>query len=268
MRSSASLLPRTSVLSDSGTGTSARCRTARSCACWIQRTGACSSAGRWRSPQAPSGSLAISPPRRYRSGASSSRTGAGRAGKSPRNAFVAAELSRAGIATLLLDLLTSAEELDRGNVFDIALLAERLTAATRWVGKDGQLLGLRIGYFGASTGAAAALIAAADLRAHVSAVVSRGGRPDLAAERLAEVTAPTLLIVGGADEAVLGLNRSAAALLRCPHELAVVPGATHLFEEPGALEGVTELARAWFVRAFRQDGYADAAAASTAAFTS
>jgi putative phosphoribosyl transferase len=194
--------------------------------------------------------------------------GSGSSRKSPRNVRVASELDRAGIATLLLDLLTEDEARDRGNVFDIQLLARRLVAATRWLDTQPDVPALRLGYFGASTGAAAALIGAAELGDRISAVVSRGGRPDLAAERLAEVTAATLLIVGGADDVVLDLNRSAAALLPCPHELAVVPGATHLFEEPGALESVIELARGWFLRAFRPDGYADAAAASTAALTS
>ncbi len=194
--------------------------------------------------------------------------GSGSSRTSPRNVAVASALNRAGIATLLFDLLTPAEETDRRNVFDIPLLAERLVGATRWLRSETSPDGLPIGYFGASTGAAAALVAAAELGAGIAAVVSRGGRPDLAAGRLAEVTAPTLLIVGGADPVVLDLNREAASLLRCPHELAVVPGATHLFQEPGALERVTELARAWFERAFRPDGYTDAAAASSAAFTS
>ena len=194
--------------------------------------------------------------------------GSGSSRNSPRNIRVADVLNRAGIATLLLDLLTSDEESDRRNVFDIPLLAERLVAATRWLDGERQATGLPVGYFGASTGAAAALTAAADLGPRISAVVSRGGRPDLAADRLGDVTAPTLLIVGGSDDVVLDLNRDAAASLRCPHELAVVPGATHLFEEPGALERVTELARAWFENAFRPESYADDDAASSAALTS
>ena len=176
--------------------------------------------------------------------------GSGSSRRSSRNVRVASELQRAGIATLLFDLLTPAEETDRRNVFDVELLASRLVAATRWLDEQSDAAGALLGYFGASTGAAAALIAAAELGPRISAVVSRGGRPDLAADRLGEVVAPTLLIVGGADEAVLDLNRAAAGLLRCPHELAVVPGATHLFEEPGALEQVAELARAWFTAAF------------------
>jgi putative phosphoribosyl transferase len=192
--------------------------------------------------------------------------GSGSSRKSPRNADVANALNRSGIATLLHDLLTSAEGDDRSKVFDISLLAGRLVAATRWLRAEAGAGRLPVGYFGASTGAAAALVAAAELNGEIAAVVSRGGRPDLASDRLSEVTAPTLLVVGGADHVVLDLNQKAAALLRCPHELSVVPGATHLFEEQGALEDVTELARAWFWRAFSPDGYADAAA-STAALT-
>jgi putative phosphoribosyl transferase len=174
--------------------------------------------------------------------------GSGSSRLSPRNRQVAAALNEAGFASLLFDLLTTEEELDRANVFDIALLAERLLAVTAWARDEADLSGLAIGYFGASTGAAAALRAAADLGAEVRAVVSRGGRPDLAAERLERVAAPTLLIVGGADRQVLELNEAAARLLRCEHEIAVVSGATHLFEEPGALERVSELAAEWFSR--------------------
>jgi putative phosphoribosyl transferase len=203
--------------------------------------------------------------------------GGGSSRMSPRNRFVAAELNRAGLATLLFDLLTEDEAADRGNVFDVALLAGRLGAATRWLGTRPETRDLAVGYFGASTGAAAALIAAAELsggaaaeagagagsgaRASggagpagsaaatpqpVRAVVSRGGRPDLAGPYLAAVTAPTLLVVGGADGAVLELNREARERLGGPSELSVVPRATHLFEEPGALETVAELAAAWF----------------------
>ncbi|GAA3947598.1 phosphoribosyltransferase family protein [Actinomadura viridis] len=173
--------------------------------------------------------------------------GSGSSRHSPRNRYVAAELNRAGLATFLFDLLTPEEEYDRGKVFDIGLLARRLVEVTGWVRERPEVRGLRVGYFGASTGAAAALRAAADLPGDVAAVVSRGGRPDLAAPRLEEVTAPTLLIVGGRDDAVLYLNREAQARLHCEHDLAVVPGATHLFEEPGALEAVAALARDWFV---------------------
>ncbi|WP_431964818.1 phosphoribosyltransferase family protein [Actinacidiphila sp. bgisy160] len=172
--------------------------------------------------------------------------GSGSSRHSPRNRFVAAGLNRAGLGTLLFDLLTEAEEMDRANVFDTDLLARRLTDATGWLREQPEARELAIGYFGASTGAAAALWAAAEPGARIAAVVSRGGRPDLAGPRLPEVTAPTLLIVGGHDELVLGLNRDAQARLRCENKLAVVPGATHLFEEPGTLEQVTRLARDWF----------------------
>jgi putative phosphoribosyl transferase len=173
--------------------------------------------------------------------------GSGSSRHSPRNQSVARRLNRAGLATLLLDLLTRDEELDRARVFDIPLLAGRLAAATRWLRADAETARLPAGYFGASTGAAAALWAAAD-DSDVRAVVSRGGRPDLAAGRLPSVQAPTLLIVGGADDVVLGLNRGAAAEMRCLAELVVVPGATHLFEEPGALEQVADQAAGWFLR--------------------
>jgi dienelactone hydrolase len=165
---------------------------------------------------------------------------------------VAGLLNGAGLGTLLLDLLTEGEEADRANVFDIDLLAERLHAAIEWL--RGEPVGgdAAIGLFGASTGAAAALSAAARPHARVAAVVSRGGRPDLAGPRLAEVQVPTLLIVGGQDTEVLGLNRQAQAQLRGPNRLDVVPGATHLFEEPGALERVAELARDWFAEYLRR----------------
>ena len=174
--------------------------------------------------------------------------GSGSSRLSPRNVQVATALNAAGLATLLFDLLTEAEAADRRLVFDIGLLAERLVAATRWAWQDGELGELPGGYFGASTGAAAALGAAAVLGDRIGAVVSRGGRPDLAGAHLPEVTAPTLLIVGGDDATVLGLNEEAAASLRCEHELAVVPGASHLFEEPGALERAAELAIGWFTQ--------------------
>ena len=174
--------------------------------------------------------------------------GSGSSRLSPRNRQVAEALNEAGFATLLFDLLTTEEELDRANVFDIGLLAERLLAVTRWAEGEEELKNLPISYFGASTGAAAALRAAAHPGAEIAAVVSRGGRPDLAAGSLEEVASPTLLIVGGADRQVLELNEQAARLLRCEHEVAIVPGATHLFEEPGALERVAELAAAWFSR--------------------
>lgn len=172
--------------------------------------------------------------------------GSGSSRHSPRNRQVARALNERGLATLLLDLLTVAEEPDRANVFDIELLAERLVAATRWVRTEPQIGQLPVGYFGASTGAGAALWAAAELGEEISAVVSRGGRPDLAAPRLADVRAPTLLIVGGHDEIVVELNRQARDQMTAPCEIAVVPGATHLFEEPGALEEVARLAGEWF----------------------
>ncbi|MEU5065541.1 phosphoribosyltransferase family protein [Streptomyces virginiae] len=171
--------------------------------------------------------------------------GSGSSRRSPRNRAVAADLNRAGLGTLLFDLLTPAEEADRANVFDIEALAGRLTDATAWLRRRARL---PIGYFGASTGAAAALWAASAADADIGAVVSRGGRPDLAGPRLAGVRAPTLLVVGGDDTTVLDLNRRAQRELRCENRLEVVEGATHLFEEPGALEEVAGLARAWFAR--------------------
>ena len=172
--------------------------------------------------------------------------GSGSSRHSPRNRYVAAALNRAKLGTLLFDLLTVDEEVVRSNVFDVALLAERLTAATVWLRAQPYVPALPVGYFGASTGAGAALWAAAEPGADVAAVVSRGGRPDLATGRLHRVAAPTLLIVGGLDDVVLELNRGAQAELRCESHLSVVPGATHLFEEPGALEAVAELAGEWF----------------------
>jgi putative phosphoribosyl transferase len=175
--------------------------------------------------------------------------GSGSSRHSPRNRRVAARLQEAGLATLLADLLTPGEEaLDqrtRELRFDIELLARRLAAATAWVSAEPSLQDLPVGYFGASTGAAAALVAAADEPDSVGAVVSRGGRPDLAGDRLADIAAPTLLIVGGADTAVLELNRRAAARMRGEVAIEVVPGATHLFEEPGALDVVADLAARW-----------------------
>jgi putative phosphoribosyl transferase len=173
--------------------------------------------------------------------------GSGSSRRSPRNRKVAETLNREGLGTLLFDLLIPEEELDRAIVFDIPLLGRRLRDATLWVLQTTRGR-LPIGYFGASTGAAAALWAAADLGEEIGAVVSRGGRPDLAGPRLGRVTAPTLLIVGERDREVLELNRQAQMALRCPNELAIVPGATHLFEEPGALEKVATLAADWFVR--------------------
>lgn len=172
--------------------------------------------------------------------------GSGSSRLSPRNIFVAEVLHRHHLATLLFDLLSDAEAADRRNVFDIELLGTRVEAALDWLAEHGDAAGLRVGLFGASTGAAAALRAAADRPGRVGAVVSRGGRPDLAADRLAQVLAPTLLIVGGHDTEVLQLNRGAMRQLHCEARLEVVPGATHLFEENGALETVSHLAGSWF----------------------
>ncbi|SDZ18266.1 putative phosphoribosyl transferase [Saccharopolyspora shandongensis] len=172
--------------------------------------------------------------------------GSGSSRHSPRNRYVAGKLNRAGLGTLLFDLLAGAEELDRRNVFDIELLASRLVEVARWLHTQPEARHLGVGYFGASTGAAAALWAAAEAPDLVNAVVSRGGRPDLAAERLAEVQAPTLLIVGSRDDAVLELNQQAHALMRGESRMAVVRGATHLFEEEGTLDEAAELARDWF----------------------
>ena len=176
--------------------------------------------------------------------------GSGSSRHSPRNRYVAGVLNDAGLGTLLFDLLTPEEELDRANVFDIGLLARRLAEVTGWLRAQPRAAQAAVGYFGASTGAAAALRAAAEPGAGIAAVVSRGGRPDLARPRLAAVTAPTLLIVGGRDEVVLDLNRRAQAELRCENDLAGVPGATHLFEEPGTLQAAAALARDWFISHF------------------
>jgi putative phosphoribosyl transferase len=178
--------------------------------------------------------------------------GSGSSRHSPRNRFVASVLAEAGFATLLFDLLTPHEDRDYATRFDIALLSERLRGATQWVRAEGATSALPLGYFGASTGAAAALVAAADPATPVAAIVSRGGRPDLAGARaLALVRAPTLLVVGGNDDVVIELNRAAYAHLRCEKDLQIVPGATHLFEEPGTLEAVAAHARDWFTRWLR-----------------
>ena len=172
--------------------------------------------------------------------------GSGSGRFSPRNQFVAASLQAAGIGTLLMDLLEEAEEGDRDKVFDIELLAGRLQSAVDWLRDQTDTQSCRLGYFGASTGAAAALVAAARGPDEVEAIVSRGGRPDLAGDCLPRVKAPTLLIVGGNDDVVITLNQEALALLRCPKQMIVIPGATHLFPEPGALEEVARLAAQWF----------------------
>jgi dienelactone hydrolase len=184
--------------------------------------------------------------------------GSGSGRFSPRNRFVAEVLGRAGLATLLMDLLTRREEADDAHTgrfrFDVGLLAERVAAAGDWLAADPDTAGLNVGCFGASTGGGAALRAAAARPERIAAVVSRGGRPDLAGPALPRVEAPTLLIVGGLDPVVLDLNRDALARLRCEKQLVVVPGATHLFEEHGALERVAELARDWFLEHLTPSG--------------
>jgi putative phosphoribosyl transferase len=180
--------------------------------------------------------------------------GSGSGRHSPRNNRVAAALREVGLATLVLDLLTPAEERDRANVFDIALLASRLSLATDWSLAAPETADLAIGYFGASTGAGAALVAAAAPGSPVAAVVSRGGRPDLAGDALPNVVAPTLLIVGGHDTQVIELNRMAYSRLRAPKELVVVEGASHLFEEPGTLDAVQHHAMRWFLDHMAGDG--------------
>ncbi|MBY8827398.1 dienelactone hydrolase family protein [Hephaestia mangrovi] len=179
--------------------------------------------------------------------------GSGSGRLSPRNTYVAERLRRAGIATLLLDLLTPEEEADRRNVFDIPLLASRLAAAADWTALVRPVRDLPLGYFGASTGAGAALLAASKAGERLRAVVSRGGRPDLAgAAALARVRAATLLIVGSRDLPVIELNQVAARHLVCPHELIIVPGAHHLFEEPGTLDAVVDHATRWFLHHFEE----------------
>jgi len=178
--------------------------------------------------------------------------GSGSSRQSPRNQFVARTLNEAGLATLLFDLLTQKEETvdlhTREHRFNIHLLAERLVHATTWTKQQAQTRDLRMGYFGSSTGAAAALVAAVDVPQDVGAVVSRGGRPDLAGDALPKVQAPTLLIVGGNDDIVIELNQQARDRMRCEVKLEIIPGATHLFEEPGTLEKAAKLASHWFVK--------------------
>jgi putative phosphoribosyl transferase len=175
--------------------------------------------------------------------------GSGSSRHSPRNNYVAGVLRQAGVGTLLMDLLTPEEDRDYSRRFDIGLLTQRLLDAARWAGVQASTRGLSLGFFGASTGAAAALEAAAQLGTNARAVVSRGGRPDLASEQaLLKVSAPTLLLVGGFDGGVIELNQLAFDQLRCEKEMVIVPGATHLFEEPGTLEDVARQAAAWFAR--------------------
>src|SRR5881296_603298 len=178
--------------------------------------------------------------------------GSGSSRHSPRNQFVARTLNDAGLGTLLFDLLTPDEEAidvhTREHRFNIGLLAERLVHATKWAKQQEQTKDFRIGYFGSSTGGGAALVAAAELPNEIGAVVSRGGRPDLAGDALPKVKAPTLLIVGGEDQVVIELNEQARVQMKCECKIEIVPGATHLFEEPGALERVAKLAAEWFLR--------------------
>jgi len=184
--------------------------------------------------------------------------GSGSSRHSPRNQLVARALNSAGLGTLLFDLLTPEEEsvdvYTREHRFDIGLLAERLVYATKWAKQQKQTKDFRIGYFGSSTGGGAALVAAAELPDDIGAVVSRGGRPDLAGDALPKVEAPTLLIVGGDDHVVIELNEQARAQMKCECKIEIVPGATHLFEEPGALEQVAKLASEWFLRHIARNG--------------
>jgi len=177
--------------------------------------------------------------------------GSGSSRRSPRNRYVAGVINRAGLGTLLIDLLTEDEErvdeMTRELRFDIGLLGRRVARVVQWAAERGELSELPVGLFGSSTGAAAALVAAAALPGNVRTVVSRGGRPDLAGRALPKVECATLLVVGALDEVVIGLNEEARARMRCPVELVIVPGATHLFEEPGTLEEVARLAAGWFV---------------------
>jgi putative phosphoribosyl transferase len=183
--------------------------------------------------------------------------GSGSSRHSPRNRFVAERINAEGLGTLLMDLLTVEEEREdevtREWRFDIGLLARRVAQVVEWAGRQKELAGLEVGLFGSSTGAAAALVAAAELPGAVKAVVSRGGRPDLAGGALGLVTCPVLLIVGGYDEVVIDLNEQARAAMRCETEMVIVPGATHLFEEPGALEQVADLAAGWLGRRLRAE---------------
>jgi putative phosphoribosyl transferase len=177
--------------------------------------------------------------------------GSGSSRLSPRNTYVAEKLQERGIATLLFDLLTEEEAGDRRNVFHVSLLASRLEEALVWSLEDPDTAAMPVGLFGASTGSAAALVTAAQNPGEIAAIVSRGGRPDMAGEALAQIRAPTLLIVGGADTVVLELNEDAYSALSCTKHLHVVPGATHLFEEPGALDKVVEAAGDWFAQHLR-----------------
>lgn len=177
--------------------------------------------------------------------------GSGSSRKSPRNVYVAELLQQDGFATLLFDLLTEEEDLNYANRFDISLLTERLKQVTAWIKKNTTTKNFKIGYFGASTGAAAAIMAAADIGQDIKAVVSRGGRPDLANEALVKIKSPTLLIVGDEDYGVIELNEAAYAQINAPKAMEIIPGATHLFEEPGTLDAAAQKAKAWFVKYLR-----------------
>lgn len=180
--------------------------------------------------------------------------GSGSSRLSPRNRFVAGVLQKAGMGTLLFDLLTAKEDEVYENRFDIPLLTRRLKAATLWAKGQPETARLKIGYFGASTGTAVALVAAADFGKEIKAIVSRGGRPDLAKDALGKVITPTFLIVGGEDHVVIGLNKKAYDMVKAEKQLKIIPGATHLFEEPGALEEVARLAAEWFKKYFIMQG--------------
>ncbi|MFC1609223.1 dienelactone hydrolase family protein [Patescibacteria group bacterium] len=172
--------------------------------------------------------------------------GSGSSRKSPRNMFIASFLNNQGFSTLLFDLLTEKEDMIYENRFDIPLLAERIEYATKWIKDQNEFKDFNIGYFGGSTGAAAAIVAAANLELDIKTIVSRGGRPDLAEHYLSKINAPTLLIVGGDDDAVIQLNKSSLSQIKSEKKLEIIPGATHLFEEPGALERAAEIASEWF----------------------
>jgi pimeloyl-ACP methyl ester carboxylesterase len=224
----------------------------------LAHTSQTATTARSRTEQIPSGGITLEGELNIPVGASGVvlfAHGSGSSRLSPRNQFVARTIREAGIGTLLFDLLTQDEEAvdttTRHLRFDIGLLARRLVDATNWLKGKADTSHLRVGYFGASTGGAAALVAAAEIGDEVGAVVSRGGRPDLAGDALPRVKSPTLLIVGGLDFPVIKLNQEAYDLLRCEKELKIVPGATHLFEEPGALQEVARLAAEWFGRHLR-----------------
>lgn len=219
-------------------------------------------AARSRTQQIPSGQIILEGELSIPKGASGIvlfAHGSGSSRHSPRNQFVSRTIREAGVGTLLFDLLTRDEEAVDVNTrhlrFDIGLLADRLVDATNWVRKEPDTSQLRVGYFGSSTGGGAALVAAAEVGEQIGAVVSRGGRPDLAGNALLKVKSPTLMIVGGLDYPVIRMNEDAYRQLRCEKELKIVPGATHLFEEPGTLEEVARLAADWFRRKLSSEAH-------------